>query len=409
MVETFPMSLGERVDMSLSMDARKEVSEQQCFRYRRAGKGEKAHILDTVVETTGWCRKHAAGVLSGRIPIPRGKNRRTLKGRVADGRGRKPKYGMEHKAVLKKVWAVSDFSCSVRMKAGMKDILGSLERCGHLALSSQLRIDMLTMSPSTMDRLLAFDRKSMAIKGRSTTKPGTLLKSQIPVRRGSEWSEDRAGFVEIDCVAHCGKSSAGEFVFTLDMTDVKSTWTHPRAIRNKARKHTVEAVEHLRGVFPFDIVGIDSDNGSEFINEHFLAYCKDNDLVFTRGRPNTKNDGCFIEEKNWSVVRRFTGYCRLEGQEAVDVLNMMYDQLALYINFFIPSQKLVSKTRDGARVSRKHDKGLTPYRRIMADRDIGQEAKDRLTAIFEGLDVLELRCQIANLQDVLKKLAIPNG
>jgi hypothetical protein len=144
---------------------------------------------------------------------------------------------MKHKAILKKVWAVLDFSSSVRVKAGMADVLTSLERCGHLELSYPMRTDMLAMSASTMDRLLKSDRKALEIKGRPTTKPGTLLKSQIPVRRGTEWSEDEAGFVEMDCVAHCGSSTAGEFALTLDMTDVKTTWTHPRAMINKARVH----------------------------------------------------------------------------------------------------------------------------------------------------------------------------
>jgi hypothetical protein len=193
------------------------------------------------------------------------------------------------------------------------------------------------------------------------------------------------------------------------MTDVKTTWTHPRAMLNKARVHTVEAVDYLRGTFPFEVKGIDSDNGSEFINHHFLAYCNTNDLVFTRGRPHEKNDGCFIEEKNWSVVRRFSGYYRFEGQRAVDMLNMMYDLLALYINYFMPSQKLISKMRDGAHVSRKHDKGLTPYRRIMTDEFISQEVKDKLTTTFKELDVYDLRYQIACLQDELKKMAVPNG
>jgi hypothetical protein len=391
------------------MEARREVSKTLCRRYRKATKKQKTGILDYTVEVTGWCRKHAAAVLSGRVPIPKCKPKRKGSTHPPSKRGRSPKYGIKHKAILKKVWGVLDFSSSVRVKAGMADVLGSLEHCGHLELTGFMRADMLAMSASTMDRLLRFERKAMALKGRATTKPGTLLKSQIPMRRGTDWKEDEAGFVEIDCVAHCGSSAQGEFALTLDMTDVKTTWTHPRAMLNKARVHTIEAVDYLRGAFPFAIKGIDSDNGSEFINNHFLTYCNTNDLVFTRGRPHEKNDGCYIEEKNWSVVRRFSGYYRFEGQRAVDVLNMMYDLLALYINYFMPSQKLVSKMRDGAHVSRKHDKGLTPYRRIMADESISQEVKDKLTATFEKLDVYDLRYQIACLQDELKKMAVPNG
>jgi hypothetical protein len=388
------------------MDARKEVSERLRQRYKSSDKKGRSQILDSIVELTGWCRKHAAAVLSGRAPIPKSRSVKKTGPPPLERRGRKPKYGMVHKGVLSKVWAVLDFCSSVRLKAGMADVLASMERSGHLALAGPMRTDMLAMSASTMDRLLRFERKSMALKGKATTKPDTLLKSQIPIRRGSEWNENEAGYVEIDCVAHCGSSARGEFVCTLNMTDVKSTWTQMRAMRNKARVHTVGAVNYLRAAFPFEIKGIDSDNGSEFINEHFLAYCKDNDLVFTRGRPYTKNDGCYIEEKNWSVVRRFSAYYRFEGQKAVDVLNMMYDLLALYINYFMPSQKLVLKTRDGAHVSRKHDRGLTPYRRIMADRAISKATKDELTKVFGSLDVFELRKQIAHLQDVLKRLAV---
>jgi hypothetical protein len=395
--------------MSISMKARKEVSEQLCSKYRRSTRKQKGALLDYTVELTGWCRKHAAAVLSGAAPIPKSNAAGKRAGRPPGRRGRRPKYGIEHKTVLKKVWAVLDFCSSVRLKAGMADALASMERHGHIAAGAAMRADMLAMSPSTMDRLLAFDRKSMALKGRATTKPGTLLKSQIPVRRGTDWDDARVGFVEIDTVAHCGHSMAGEFVWTLNMTDVRSGWTLPRAMPDKARVHTTTSLDHLRKDVPFKLMGVDSDNGSEFINGHFLAYCNDNDLVFTRGRAYTKNDGCFIEEKNWSVVRRFTGFYRLEGQRAVDVLNMMYGLLGLYINFFMPSQKLLSMTRDGAHVSRRHDKGLTPYRRMMADKDVPEDVKAKLKETSDGLDVLDLRVRIAKLQDVLKKLAVSNG
>jgi hypothetical protein len=400
---------GEGNAMSLSMKARKEVSEQLRSKYRKSTKKQRGALLDYTVELTGWCRKHAAAVLCGAAPIPKSNAKGRKVSRPSNRRGRRPRYGMAHKQVLKKVWAVLDFSSSVRLKAGMTDALASMERHGHITLDDAMRTDMLSMSASTMDRLLAFERKSMVLRGRATTKPGTLLKSQIPVRRGTEWDDAEVGFEEIDTVAHCGRSMAGEFAWSLNMTDVKSGWTHPRAVINKARVHTIAALGYLRKAVPFEVKGIDSDNGSEFINHHFLTYCTDNDLVFTRGRPETKNDGCFIEEKNWSVVRRFAGYYRFEGQRAVDVLNMMYDLLAFYINFFMPSQKLLSSTRDGARTTRRHDKGLTPYRRIMADKAVCGEVKDRLKETFEGLDVYDLRTQIAELQEELKKLAVPNG
>jgi hypothetical protein len=257
-----------------------------------------------------------------------------------DRRGRKPKYSLKHLEVIKKVWATLDFSSSTRVKAGMKDVLDSLRRNEHLTLEEALYSDMLNISASTIGRMLKPRRKSIIPHGRALTKPGTLLKNQIPIRRGSDWLENETGFVEIDCVAHCGSSTSGEFIRTLDMTDVKSEWIGLRAMRNKARVHAIEAIKYLSAEFPFPIKGIDSDNGSEFINAHLLAYSEQENIVFTRSRPNTKNDGCFVEGKNWSVVRRFSGYYRFEGQETVDIMNQMYGLLSMYINYFMPSQKL---------------------------------------------------------------------
>ncbi|MDR0347288.1 MAG: ISNCY family transposase, partial [Coriobacteriales bacterium] len=210
--------------MSMTMDARRQISEAVKKRYARATKKAKGAILDNVVELTGWCRRHAAAVLRGSVPIPKTTRHRgvAIKKAGRDGRGRKPKYGMRHKDVLKKVWAALDLCSSRRLKAGMADALDAMERFGHLELEPFVKTDMLSMSASTMDKLLSFDRKAMQLKGRATTKPGSLLKSQIPIRRGTEWSEDEPGYTECDTVAHCGHSAKGEFCSTLDMTDVKS-------------------------------------------------------------------------------------------------------------------------------------------------------------------------------------------
>lgn len=179
----------------------------------------------------------------------------------------------------------------------------------------------------------------MQLKGRATTKPGSLLKSKIPVRRGTEWDDASLGFVEVDTVAHCGPSGKGEFCYTPDATDVSSGWTELVAVRNKAETHMLEAMKSIRGRLPFALKGIDSDNGSGFINWHFMRYCEAEDLVFTRSRPYAKNDGCFVEEKNWSVARRVVGYGRYEGQAACDLLNEIYERQRILTNYFMPSAK----------------------------------------------------------------------
>ena len=206
--------------MPITMEARREVSEELRYKYKTANKKRKGAILDQVTELTGWCRKHAAAVLSGAAPIA--SKAKFRKGR--DRRGRKPRYSLKHKEVLKKVWAVLDFSSSMRVKAGMEDVLDSMARNAHVVLEDTLYKDMTAMSSSTINRMLKYDRKAIPVRGRALTKPGSLLKSQIPIRRGSDWSENETGFVEIDCVARCGSTGTGEFISTLDMTDLKSGW-----------------------------------------------------------------------------------------------------------------------------------------------------------------------------------------
>ncbi len=375
------------------MGARREIAERLRRRYAKARtKKEKGAVIDAAVEATGWHRKHAIRVLSGGAPRSDAAPAR---------RGPKPRYGKEHADAVRRVWAILDFPCSKRLKAGMRDVLDALERCGRLSLAPRLKREVCAMSASTIDRLLARDREAMVGRGRSTTKPGSLLKSQIPVRRGTEWDDLALGFMEADTVAHCGPSAKGEFCYTLDMTDVASGWTEPVCVRNKAEVHMVRAVDRVRSRMPFELRGFDSDNGSEFINAHFLRYCEREDLVFTRSRPYTKNDGCHVEEKNWSVVRRAIGYGRYAGDEACALINEIYERQRILTNYFTPSAKLVSRTRDGSRVVRFHDEPQTPYRRIMAMKGVGKAARDRMRAEFKAADPLRLRLEIQELTDRL--------
>jgi hypothetical protein len=383
--------------MGISMNSKKEIIHSKQRKYQKADKKGKMQIITAVVSITGWTRDHTARCLRG-SKEPQA---------IRRGRGRKPKYGMPHKNVLRDVWHLMDFACSRRLQAGMKDILEALAANDHLSLDATFKREMEQMSHGTMDRLLRHDRESLVGHGRSTTKPGSLLKYQIPIRRGSDWNDSRVGFLEIDLVAHCGSSTRGEFVLTLDATDIKSGWTECRAVINRAQIHTFHAMKVIRERLPFSLLGIDSDNGTEFINDHFLHYCRLEDLVFTRGRPNTSNDSCHIEQKNWSVVRQTIGYSRFEGQQAVTLLNEMYEHLRLLNNFFMPSAKLLSKTRDGSRISKIHDKPLTPYRRLIASPDLSAEEKTILKDTFRQLDPLFLRQQIQQLSRQLQSLAVP--
>jgi hypothetical protein len=264
---------------------------------------------------------------------------------------------------------------------------------------------LLRISAATIDRLLSPERRRLQVKGPSGTKPGSLLRQQIPIRTFAEWDEARPGFFEVDLVGHDGGVGAGDFCQSLTLTDVATGWTEVRALRNRAQRWVHEAMEAVAHELPFELLGLDSDNGSEFINNNLLAWCLEREVTFTRSRPWRKNDNCFVEQKNWAVVRRTVGYLRYDSTQELELLNRLYRRLRLYTNFFQPQMKLVQKTRAGAKVSRRYDTARTPYRRVLASPDVGDQAKAALTTTYLRLNPVELRRQISTLQRRLLELA----
>ncbi len=385
--------------MAVTMSTRREIVEKQMKAYKRASKKEKSHILTSLVTATGLTRDHLSRVLSGRYKYVKQKV-------IGRRRGRKPAFRMEHKAILVMVWELLGFPSSRRLKAAMPDVLESLERHGRKVLDPDTKTLMLKMSHGTMDRLLRADRKRLKPFGLSTTKPGSLLKGQIPVRRGTDWDDAVPGFLEIDLVAHCGSSTRGQYVNTLNTTDICSGWTECRAVINKARTHTLTAMKDIQSELPFPLKGIDSDNGSEFINDHFLYFCVEEDLCFTRSRPNRSNDSCYVEQKNWSVVRKAIGYSRFEGNEAVELLNQYYRLLCTVNNYFLPSQKLIDKQRDGGKVKKKHDHALSPYRRLLGDPNVTAKVKSKLKQTYETLDLVQLNLHMNELLSRIQALSL---
>jgi hypothetical protein len=301
------------------------------------------------------------------------KHKKVLQGQ----RGRKRMYGKDCIDPLVTIWSVMDFACGRRIAAGMADALDALLRTREISLGRDIEYKLRTISASTIDRLLAAKRHQMCPKGRATTKPGSLLKSQIPMRTGTEWNEKCPGYVEMDTVAHCGESTRGQYVVTLDVTDIETGWSEQRAAINKASKHVYAEFKEIRARLPFKLYGIDCDSGAEFINDLMYRYCQSEDITFTRGRPYKKNDGCHVEQKNWSIVRQTIGYGRFESKHECALLNLVYDRVRLLNNFFMPSQKLIAKQRDGGRVVRKLDKAMTPYRRVMESEHIDSEVKGK--------------------------------
>jgi len=239
------------------------------------------------------------------------------------------------------------------------------------------------------------------LKARSGTKPGTLLRNQIAVRTFAQWDEHRPGFTEVDLVSHEGGWARGDYAQTLNLTDVASGWTELVAVPNKAQVWVFEALQQVRERLPFALLGLDSDNGSEFINYHLHAWCVQEGITLTRSRPYRKNDNCFVEQKNYSVVRRVVGYARYDRAEQVQLLNRLYSWVRLQVNFFLPSQRLQEKTRRGSRVHKRYDRPCTPYQRLLQSAHLSQDCKEQLRRMYRQLNPAQLAREISRLQDQL--------
>jgi hypothetical protein len=353
--------------------------------YRRAKKKQKSEMLSIIIEATGYSRKHVIALLN-----------HPSEATAAISRPRRSRYAYLYKT-LKFIWATSNFLCGKRLKPFLPELVESLKYHKEIRISDEDEELLLTASAATIDRMLAPARREVRLKGRSTTKPGTLLRHQIPIRTFADWDDARPGFLEIDLVAHCGGTTAGEYINTLDMTDISTGWTVATAFMGRSDRFCAAAIDEVRDSFPFAIQGIDSDNGGEFINNHFKRYCERNQFTFTRGRPWKKNDSAHIEQKNWDIVRKMIGYGRLDTYEQLDTLKRIYNLLALYQNYFQPSRKLLEKTRIGARVTKKYDTAQTPAQRLLSRDDTPEDVKDRLRHTFRELNPAHLQRTISQL------------
>jgi hypothetical protein len=381
--------------VGLSMAERNAVTKQMLKRYVKGSKAEKGRMLDELCALTGWTRRHARRAL-------------TMAAQGSSDRPRRPRervYGPEVFAPLRRIWAVLDGPAGKRLAPFMPEIVPTLERFGELEVSPAVREKLLVISSATIDRMLAPERARLRVKGRSGTKPGSMLKRQIPIRTFAQWDERRPGFCEIDLVGHDGGNPAGEFCHTLDLTCVKTGWTEPRAIKTKSQRWVREALADIEGVLPFPLLGIDCDNGSEFINLELFDWCSERGITFTRSRPYRKNDNCFVEQKNWPVVRQQVGYLRYDTPKELECLRELYRPLRSYINFFQPQMKLVDKARQGAKVTKHYDTARTPYRRVLESPEIPQHLKDALTETYRSLNPAELKRAIGRCQDRLIAMA----
>jgi len=390
------------------MRHKKAVTKELRDRYQRASKKEKTMMLNEFIQLTGYNRCYACQILKKKERVLGYLN---IAGKrikyVADRKTKRKKkrfYDKEIFMVLKKIWIICDYICSKRLAPFLEEVIPVLEKHGEINLTTKVREKLFKISAATIDRMLAETRKRYRIKGRSTTRPGTLLKKSIPIRTFADWDEKVPGFFEVDLVSHDGGAVRGDFLQSLNFTDIATGWVEMIAVKNKAQVWVFAGIKSIKERLPFSILGIDSDNGSEFINAHLLRYCKEEHITFTRSRPYRKNDSCFVEQKNWSVIRRAVGYGRYDTEKELSILNELYSYLRLYSNLFQPVRKLIKKERIGSKVTKRYDEAKTPYRRVLASPGIEDEIKVKLKNQYAMLNPAELKRKITKLQNRLLKL-----
>jgi hypothetical protein len=314
-------------------------------------------------------------------------------------------YGDDVIAALVLCWKVLGMPAGKRLAPMLGELVGVLRHFHELTIDEDTAELLVSMSAATIDRRLAGERAKLQLRGRSGTKPGSLLKSQIPVRTWAEWDDAVPGFVEIDLVFHDGGIRGGGHAFTLTVTDIATGWTENRSVPERTSKCVLAALNEIARAMPFPILGVDSDNGSEFINDDLFGWCQGRQVTFTRARPGNKNDGCHVEQKNWSVVRTVAGYYRYDTPAELLLLNEIWKLQSKLTNYFYPQQKLISKVRRGAKVSKKHDKAATPFRRAIDHPDMTVQRIVALTRTYSLINPAATQRQVQALTAELFTLA----
>jgi hypothetical protein len=382
-------------EFRMARQSKREYLRSIHERYRRAGRAEKTAMLEEFCKVCGYNRKYAIWLLKRPLSQSKAVRRRTV---------RSVTYSKTAITTLVKVWEASGFLCSQRLKAALPQWLPWIKK--HFEINQELEKQLLAISARQMDRRLFVHKRAAKRRLYGTTRPGSLLKHMIPVKT-EHWDVTLPGYLEIDLVSHSGASAAGEFLYTLDCVDIASGWVERQAVMGKGQHGIVEALRQIEQRLPFRLRGIDSDNGSEFINAHLFNYCqqrpKDQSVQFTRSRPYKKDDNAHVEQKNWTHVRKLLGWQRYDTAEALQMINSLYEKLRIFQNLFQPSMKLSRKIRKGSRVVRRYDQPATPLERVLqlAEKTSQLQA---LKSLAKNTDPFELSRHIDQQLDRLYNL-----
>lgn len=369
---------------SMDMHSRNEylkVIKENYFKAKT--RKEKTELLDEYCRNTGQSRKYVIWKIHKAVVKPKQRKRR------------KEQYDGQVTAALAKIWEIFDYPCGQRLKPLLRTEVDRLRELGEIAISDEVALKLKMMSSATIDRKLKHEREFLhLLRAKGGPRPGYLLKQKIPIKL-TEWDTSKIGYMEVDLVVHCGSSTLGEYINTVSSTDVSSGWWEGEGIMGKSQEHSFWALKEIRKRTPFTWKGLDSDNGSEFINQLLYKYCQREGLEFTRSRANRKNDNAYIEEKNWTHVRKIFGYLRYDTCEELAIMNDLYgNELRLYKNFFQPVMKLHSKERIGGKVKRRYQEARTPYQRLIESSQIPEGVEEELKGIYLSLNPAELKRNI---------------
>lgn len=347
-------------------------------RYHRAYKALRIQILNEFCQVCGYNRKYAIRLLNNPLPGKTTKQPKT----------RKPTYSAQVISILTFIWEAAGYPWSQRLKALLPLWMPWIKKRFHI--TAPLERQLLSITPATIDRRLKSRKLKLKKNIYGRTKPGTLLKHHIPIKTDS-WDINTPGYTEVDMVSHSGNSADGHFIYSLNMTDIHTTWVESRAVMGRAQEGVIKAIEEMRISLPFTLKAIDSDNGSEFINDQLYRYCKSQQIQFTRGRPYKKNDNAHVEQKNWTHVRRLLGYVRYDSEPALNVINDLYqNEFRLFCNLFQPSVKLLRKERIGSKLKRIYDQPKTPFDRLSISKEVDPLKMAELNRLRESLDPFKL-------------------
>lgn len=366
-------------------------------KYRTSPKGVKTQLLNDFCQFTRYHRKSALRLLNNPLPGPwkRYNNR---------ARTRTKKYNQPVIKALLILWRAANEICGERLQPFIPELLSVMERCSEITVSGEVKQKLFQVSLGTVKRILRREKRISRIKIGGTTKPGSLLKQRISIRYG-RWEEAVPGWCETDTVAHCGETVAGEFIYSLDVIDICTGWSEQTGVWGKGERATVAQIDAIRKRLPFPLLGLDPDNGSEFINWHLHRYCKKQHIALTRSRPYHKNDNAHVEQKNYTAIRQLIGYARLETREQLRIINDLYaHEWRLYLNFFQPTLKLKEKIKDPATgtTTKKYHESQTPYRRVIEHPDTTPARKALLQSQYQELNPIKLQQAINKKLELLK-------